>query len=210
MQTFLYGLMICFSLIMAIGAQNIFVLKQGLLKQHIGATVLICWLCDIVLMGAGVFGIGLLLAQNQVASGALALAGGIFLLVYGLRCAISAYKGGMSLSVQTSSSQTVPMWKTLTSLLAITLLNPHVYIDTVVLIGGAAAHYPLAQKWWFFAGVITASAIWFCALGFGARLLRPFFARERTWRILDSLVALMMWYLALGLLQQAITALRNT
>lgn len=193
--------MITAGLIVAIGAQNAFVLKQGLLKQHVGPVVLICWLCDFSLIAAGVFGMSSLLSANNLALGLLALAGGLFLTVYGWRSAKSARQGNRCLNPDNRPA--VGLYPTLASLLAVTLLNPHVYIDTVMLIGGSAASLAASDKIWFSAGAISASGIWFGGLGYGARLLLPLFRRERTWQILDSLIALVMFYLAYGLFRQA-------
>lgn len=207
MHPFLTGLMITGGLIVAIGAQNAFVLKQGLLKQHVGLVVLLCWLCDVVLIALGVFGTAALLSGSPTASALLALAGGLFLLVYGAMNAKRAWQGGGHLAVSADKPAASSALKTATTTLALTLLNPHVYIDTVVLIGGAASPFDQAGKILFLLGSVTASALWFASIGFGARLLLPLFRRERVWQILDGLIAAMMFYLAWGLLQQALPLL---
>lgn len=207
MQAFFTGLMITAGLIVAIGAQNAFVLKQGLLKQHVGLVVLLCWLCDVVLIAAGVFGTAALLSGSPTASALLALAGGLFLLVYGAMNAKRAWQGGGHLALDTDKPAPASAFKTAATTLALTLLNPHVYIDTVVLIGGAASPFNQAGKILFLLGAVTASALWFVSIGFGARLLLPLFRRERVWQILDGLIAAMMFYLAWGLLQQALPLL---
>ncbi|WP_373699241.1 LysE/ArgO family amino acid transporter [Neisseria dentiae] len=207
MHPFLTGLMITGGLIVAIGAQNAFVLKQGLLKQHVGLVVLLCWLCDVVLIALGVFGTAALLSGSPTASALLALAGGLFLLAYGAMNAKRAWQGGGHLAVSADKPAASSALKTATTTLALTLLNPHVYIDTVVLIGGAASPFDQAGKILFLLGSVTASALWFASIGFGARLLLPLFRRERVWQILDGLIAAMMFYLAWGLLQQALPLL---
>ncbi len=207
MHPFLTGLMITGGLIVAIGAQNAFVLKQGLLKQHVGLVVLLCWLCDVVLIALGVFGTAALLSGSPTASALLALAGGLFLLAYGAMNAKRAWQGGGHLAVSADKPAASSALKTATATLALTLLNPHVYIDTVVLIGGAASPFDQAGKILFLLGSVTASALWFASIGFGARLLLPLFRRERVWQILDGLIAAMMFYLAWGLLQQALPLL---
>ncbi|MFC3874168.1 LysE/ArgO family amino acid transporter [Neisseria musculi] len=206
MQPFFTGLMITGGLIAAIGAQNAFVLKQGLLKQHIGLVVLLCWLCDVVLIALGIFGTAALLAGNPAASALLALAGSLFLLAYGAINAKRAWQGGGHLAVNTDAAAASSL-KTATTTLALTLLNPHVYIDTVVLIGGAASSFNQTGKMLFLLGSLTASACWFVSIGFGARLLLPLFRRERVWQVLEGLIALMMFYLAWNLLQQALALL---
>lgn len=202
MSAFLSGFMITASLIAAIGAQNAFVLKQGLLRQHIGIVIFICWLCDLALISIGVFGVSALLAGHQTATAFMALTGGLFLLAYAWRSAKSAWQGSGILNPDTEPAAPSAL-KTSTTTLALTLLNPHVYIDTVMLIGGAAAPLPPTGKWHFLAGALSASGIWFTTIGYGARLLLPLFRREHTWQVLDSLIALMMLYLAFGLLKQA-------
>lgn len=207
MQAFLSGLMITGSLIMAIGAQNTFVLKQGLLKQHIGWVVSVCWLCDVLLIGAGVYGMGALLAHRPQAAAALALAGGLFLLVYGLSSARAAWQGNKQLNALADNAQHNTAFKAILTTLALTLLNPHAYVDTIMLIGGSAAALPIDSKLHFLTGSLLASALWFIAIGYGSRLLLPLFRRASTWQILDSLIALMMLYLAYGLFQQAASTL---
>lgn len=203
MNPFLNGLMITGSLIIAIGAQNAFVLKQGLLKQHVGIVVFLCWLCDVVLISSGVFGISALLSGHSKVAAWLALAGGVFLLCYGMMNVKRAWRGGGHLAVNAERSNNTSAMKTAAATLALTLLNPHVYIDTVMLIGSSAASLNHLGKLWFLMGALTASVVWFVSLGYGARLLLPIFRRERVWQILESLIAAMMFYLAYGLFKQA-------
>ncbi|MFV2029597.1 LysE/ArgO family amino acid transporter [Neisseria sp. S1] len=200
MNAFFNGFLISGGLIVAIGAQNAFVLKQGLLRQHIGVVVILCWLCDVILIGAGVFGLALLLSGNPVAGNWLSLAGGLFLLAYGLLSVKRALRGGNKLTAAFASANEVSALRTAATALALTLLNPHAYVDTVVLIGGSAANLSHSDKTAFFIGAVLASGIWFISIGYGSRLLQPLFKRERVWRILDSLIAVMMFYLAYGLL----------
>lgn len=207
MHAFLTGLMITGSLIIAIGAQNAFVLKQGLLRQHVLLVVALCWLCDVILIALGVFGTAALLSDSPAASALLALAGGLFLLAYGALNTKRALRGGGHLSVNTDKPSDTSALKAATTTLALTLLNPHVYIDTVVLIGGAASPLNHTGKLLFLLGSVSASALWFASLGFGARLLLPLFRRERVWQLLDGLIAVMMFYLAWGLLRQALVVL---
>ncbi|UOO83630.1 LysE/ArgO family amino acid transporter [Neisseria dumasiana] len=209
MNAFFNGLMITGGLIVAIGAQNAFVLRQGLLKQHIGVVVALCWLCDVVLMAGGVFGISALLSDSPLAAAWLAVAGGVFLVCYGAMNAKRAWRGGGHLSVSADRKDHVSAVKIAATTLALTLLNPHVYIDTVVLIGGSAAALSHQDKVWFLSGALTVSALWFVGLGYGARLLLPLFRRERVWQILDGLIAAMMFYLAYGLLKQAAGVLQG-
>ena len=209
MEYILHGLLVSGSLIVAIGAQNAFVLKQGLLKQHILWVVLTCLLCDFVLICVGVMGLGSLIGQNPTAALVLALVGALFLLVYGARAFRSAYRGGSGLSLDSQSDKQQSgkqksAVKTVLLTLGLTLLNPHVYLDTVVIIGGIAATLTLEQKYLFLIGSITASALWFFGLGYGARLLIPLFKRPATWRVLDFVIGCVMWVIAAGLIQYAI------
>lgn len=195
----LKGALVSGSLIMAIGAQNAFVLKQGLLRQHIFWVALICFACDFLLISLGVLGLGGLISRSVCLSAALALAGGTFLFWYGtksFRAAMSKEHGALVVQTDSVSGS---LKKTVAATLAMTLLNPHVYLDTVVLIGGIAAPLSAAQKPWFLLGAVVMSFVWFFGLGYGARLLKPIFANPKSWRILEGLIGIMMWYLALGL-----------
>jgi L-lysine exporter family protein LysE/ArgO len=187
------------SLIVAIGAQNAFVLQQGIRRQQVGVIVALCIVIDATLMSAGVAGLGAALALHPLASRALAAFGAAFLFWYGLQAArralsshaLSTPNEDISLSRGQAARQT----------LAISLLNPHVYLDTVVLVGALGAQQSDAARPWFLAGAVSASAVWFTSLGYGARLLAPLFARPVAWRVLDALVALTMWLLAAMLLK---------
>lgn len=205
MTHFINGFLISAGLIMAIGAQNALVLKHGLLRQHVWLVVLLCWLCDVVLMSLGVFGLSALLSGSPKLSGMLALAGGLFLSAYGIMSAKRAWQGGNYLTIDTENRLPPSALKTAATALALTLLNPHVYIDTVVLIGGSAANLDQTEKQFFLLGAISASGLWFSGLGFGSRLLLPLFRREQVWQLLDALIALVMFYLAFGLLKQGVT-----
>ena len=202
MGAFFSGWMITAALIVAIGAQNAFVLKQGLRREHVAVVVVLCFLCDALLIGAGVFGLGALLEGRPMATLALALAGGLFLLAYAARSAVAAWRGDSQLAVS-GQGERMSAWRVAGVTLALTLLNPHVYIDAVVLIGGAAAPLPLPGKWAFWLGAVSASGMWFGGLGYGVRFLLPLFRRRRTWQMLDGAIALMMLYLGVGLLRQA-------
>jgi|SRR5579863_191578 len=192
------GLVLGGSLIIAIGAQNAFVLRQGLLRLHVALVVVVCVLIDVALTTAGVDGLSASLGQNRLALDALAVGGACFLGWYGVGAArracstqaLSAASAGAAQSARGALLQT----------LAVSLLNPHVYLDTVLLIGSVGVQQPASLRPAFLAGVWTASAGWFASLGFGSRLLAPVFARPLAWRFLDALVALVMWGIALTLL----------
>jgi L-lysine exporter family protein LysE/ArgO len=195
---FMQGLAMSFGLIMAIGAQNAFVLRQGLRREHVGSVVAFCAVADAVLITAGVMGMAQALGERPGLARALALVGAAFLAVYGWQAlrrarqtnALRTTAGGARLGWRVAMAQAA----------AFTLLNPHVYLDTVLLVGSIGAQQPSALRGWFVAGACTASLVWFGALGFGARWLAPWFARPRAWQILDGLIGSTMWVLAILLL----------
>jgi L-lysine exporter family protein LysE/ArgO len=197
-RAYVTGLVLGGSLIIAIGAQNAFVLRQGLLRVHVAFVVVVCVLIDMALTTVGVDGLSESLGRNRLALDALALGGACFLGWYGLAAARRAC------SRQTLSTASAGAARSargvLLQTLAVSLLNPHVYLDTVLLIGSVGVQQPASLRPAFLAGVWTASAGWFASLGFGSRLLAPVFARPFAWRFLDALVALVMWSIASTLL----------
>jgi L-lysine exporter family protein LysE/ArgO len=197
------GFALGLTLIVAIGAQNAFVLRQGLRREHVGAIVAFCATADAVLMLAGIAGLATVLGHQPVLAGVLTAAGALFLAVYGLRALARARQGG-SLG---AAAGTAPLSRraALAQTAAFTLLNPHVYLDTVLLVGSVGAQMG-ATRWWFGLGAATASLVWFTSLGFGARLLAPVFARPRAWQVLDVLIGLTMLGIAALLLRRLIGA----
>jgi L-lysine exporter family protein LysE/ArgO len=201
---FTTGFVLAATLIVAIGAQNAFVLRQGLRREHVGAIVLFCALSDALLMAAGVAGVGSALRSVPALATTLTVGGALFLAWYGAQAlrramapqSMQAAAGGQPMSAGAALAQAA----------AFTLLNPHVYLDTVLLVGAVGGRFPVAAQPWFVAGAALASAAWFTALGFGARLLRPVFARPAAWRVLDALVGLTMWVLAALLLRPGVGA----
>lgn len=202
LATFLSGLGTGAGLIIAIGAQNAFVLRQGLLRQHVLPVVLVCIGGDILCICAGVAGMGALIRTNEWLLEFFRWGGALFLTVYGISAARRAASGNGSMEI--SEVGACSFMKAITSCLAFTFLNPHVYLDTVVLLGSIAAQYGEDLKWTFASGALTASVLWFTGLGFGARLLLPIFQNPKAWRILDSLIALVMWAIALTLVTNPI------
>lgn len=186
-------------LIIAIGAQNAFVLKSGLKRHHLLPVVLFCFLSDALLIAAGVGGFGTLVAAFPVLTDAAAIGGALFLAFYGARAAWSALRPG-SLNADDGATGGPGLFATLATIAALTWLNPHVYLDTVVLLGGIAGQFPMPARIWFGIGAATASAAWFFTLGYGARLLAPLFAKPAAWRVLDGLIALVMWAIAASLI----------
>ena len=203
LPVFIQGLALSLGLIVAIGAQNAFVLRQGLRREHVGTIVLFCAVADGSLIAAGVMGMAQALGDRPGLARALALAGAVFLVVYGVQALrrarhphqLRAAEGNGVLGRGAAVAQAA----------AFTLLNPHVYLDTVLLVGSIGAQQPGALRGWFIAGASTASMFWFGLLGYGARWLAPWFARPRAWQMLDGLVGLTMTVMAALLVGRVFT-----
>ncbi|POD55080.1 lysine transporter LysE [Pseudomonas syringae pv. syringae] len=198
-QSYLNGLLIAAGLIMAIGTQNAFVLAQGRRREHHVAVAMLCIVCDAILVAAGVFGLANVLAQNPTLLAVARWGGVIFLSWYGLqalRRACSRQSMEHSAAVGRKSLRTV-----LLSALAVTLLNPHVYLDTVLLIGSLGAQQGVPGA--YVAGAASASLLWFSSLALGAAWLAPWLARPATWRMLDLMIAVMMFSVAFQLIRSA-------
>ncbi|PFG18481.1 LysE/ArgO family amino acid transporter [Serinibacter salmoneus] len=210
--TALAGLGFGLGLIVAIGAQNAFVLRQGLRREHVGVVIAICALSDLVLIGVGTAGVGGFISSHPVLLRLVTLAGAAVLLGYAVLAARRAWRpealevtesgacdvpadGGPRAGVAVA---TKPVTAVALTALALTWLNPHVYLDTVVLLGSVSASY--AQPWVFAGGAMAGSILWFSALGLGARALAPVFQRPTAWRVFDSIIALVMATLAIRLL----------
>jgi L-lysine exporter family protein LysE/ArgO len=191
-QSYLNGLLVAGGLIMAIGTQNAFVLAQSLRREHHLPVAALCILCDALLVTAGVFGLATLLAQNPILLAAARWGGAAFLLWYGSQ-ALRRACSRQSLQ-QGEGSGVRSLRAVLLSALAVTLLNPHVYLDTVLLIGSLGAQQ--TEPGAYVVGAASASLIWFSALAIGAAWLAPWLARPATWRLLDLLVAVMMFSVA--------------
>ena len=195
------GLFLGASLIIAIGLQNAFILRQGLKNRHVFATALTASLCDGILILAGVLGFGLILEKMPDLITFIRWGGVAFLTVYGARSFYSAFK------FQALDDETVrglakagTLKETILILLGVSLLNPHVYLDTVVLIGGLSASHGEIGKYIFGAGALSGSFIWFFSLAYGARFLSPLFRRPRAWQILDIIIGCVMWAIAFTLI----------
>jgi L-lysine exporter family protein LysE/ArgO len=197
-HVFLNGMGLGASLIMAIGAQNAHVLRVGVRRQHVAATVAICILIDVVLIAAGVAGMGALIQESPLLMGLARWGGAAFLVWHGLRSwasmlradALEVRQGAVSPSLQ----------RALVSVLALSLLNPHVYLDTLVLLGTLGGNYPQHQRASFAVGAMTASLLWFTALGFGASRLSEVFQRPLVWKGIEALTGFIMLALAAGLI----------
>ncbi|WP_296665577.1 LysE family transporter [Demequina sp.] len=199
-MNFLAGLGLGLSLIVAIGAQNVFVLRQGLRREHVGIVVLVCAVSDAVLIAAGVAGVGAAIESVPWLVTGARWAGAAFLLVYGILAARRALSAaGEHLDTADAQAPAASSRRAvLLTALALTWLNPHVYLDTVVLLGTVASTHGDA-RWLFAAGAMTGSVVWFSALGYGARLLSGVLARPRAWRILDGAIAVVMVAIAVSL-----------
>ncbi len=190
------GLLTGLTLIIAIGAQNAFVLRQGLAREHVGPVVAICALSDLALIVAGVAGIGTIIEQAGWLIEAIRWFGVAFLVAYGVRSFVKArHSGGLLAGAPDGVSRRAAV---LTAT-AMTWLNPHVYLDTVLLLGSIANTHDSSGRWWFAAGASVASLLWFSVLGFGARFASPLLARPRAWQVLDVLIGLTMLGIALML-----------
>jgi L-lysine exporter family protein LysE/ArgO len=187
------GFIASFTLIAAIGAQNAFVLRQGIRREHVLPVVALCTVSDIVLISAGIAGVGALISAHPSALNIAKFGGALFLVGYGLLAARRAWRPS---SLTPSEKAPARLVEVLLTCAALTFLNPHVYLDTVVLLG-ALANEHRDERWLFGVGAVTASAVWFVSLGLGARQLAGLFARPMTWRVLDGLIAVMM--IALGM-----------
>lgn len=197
-SAFFKGMAMGGGLIMAIGAQNAFVLRQGLQRHYVLACVLVCIACDVLLIALGAGSVGRLVAANPALLGAIRIGGALFLFEYGRRAAWSAWRGPSQM-LQPNNGALRERGAALRAAVALSLLNPHAWLDTVVLLGAIGAQQPTQSRHYFSAGAMVASVLWFGCLGLGARLLAPVFARPNAWRILDATIALTMWSIAASL-----------
>ncbi|SMX23521.1 LysE/ArgO family amino acid transporter [Boseongicola aestuarii] len=197
MTALLSGFALGFSLILAIGAQNAFILRQGIRGEHVGPVVLVCIVSDGLLILAGVAGFGALSEAVPVFETVMRWGGAAFLLGYGALAFWKAFTGDEALAVDGSTGQSLKA--AIATVLALTWLNPHVYLDTVVLLGSVSAQFGKA-RWVFALGAVAASTTFFLSLGYGARALQPVFARPGAWRLLDVCVGALMWTLAVYLI----------
>ncbi len=195
--TYLKGVGIGGGLIIAIGAQNAFVLSQGVRKNHVLAIALICSICDMLLISIGISGTGSFVAESTRLTSLATIGGAFFLFLYGCRSFLSAFKGG---SIETDEKASDSLEGVVIATLAVTFLNPHIYLDTIVLMGSISAKFPGSGRYIFGAGAITASFIWFFSLSFGGRALAPYFKKPVAWKILDTLVGIVMWMIAISLI----------
>lgn len=194
---FFKGFLLTISITASIGAQNVHILKCGINKTHIIPVCFICFLCDIILMSSAIWNSSYL-GYNSTLKFLLSLTGIIFLVIYGTLAAFQAYKGS-TLKVSNKTAQT-SLRKNILITLAVTLLNPNVYIDSFIIIGSVALYLSNQEKFAFFYGTITASFVWFFTLAVSTNFLSPYLAQTRWWRIINSLTAIIMWSVAVKLL----------
>ena len=194
LAVYLEGILLSAGLIIAIGAQNAYVLKQGIQGQHVFAIATVCFLCDFILMSLGILGVGTFVAKNLFIQLSLATFGMLYILWFAWQSFRSIILP-QQLTLTESNTQ-IALKTAILGALAITLLNPHVYLDTVVIIGGIAGTLESAHKFYFLLGVLTSSAVWFYSLAFGATKLAPLFRKPRTWQVLNALIGSMMLFIA--------------
>lgn len=190
------GLVTGLVLIVAIGAQNAFVLRQGLARAHVGVVVAVCLVSDAVLITAGVAGIGALVEQAGWLLQAARWGGVAFLATYGV---LSVRRALRPEALRAADTGAGTRRRAVLTALALTWLNPHVYLDTVLFLGSVATTHGADERWWFGLGAVLGSAVWFLGLGYGARRAHRLLSRPRAWQVLDALIGVVMLLLAVGL-----------
>ena len=194
------GFLLGGSLIIAIGGQNAFVIQQGVRGHHVFLVATICFLSDALLITAGTAGVGTLIATDTTLRRVAAWGGAAFLIVYGAKSAYAFIKAKTPVEDELDIDNAVNLKRIITTTLAFTYLNPHVYLDTVVLIGGIAAQYETQERVTFTIGAVIASCLWFYGLAIGARQMAPFFRSPVGARILDAIICIVMWTVAASLI----------
>lgn len=197
MSVFSESFFIGAGLIIAIGAQNAFVIKQGLQRKYVFFTAFICATIDIVLISSGVYGLGYFISGHPFYVTIASYGGACFLLFYGIRSFYAAYKGD---TIHDSTKDGKTLKATVTTLLAFSLLNPHVYLDTVILLGSIGGRYSGMDRVSFIAGASSASVLWFFSIAYGAAGLNLLFKKKNIWRVMDLVIGFIMWFIAYRLL----------
>jgi len=196
---FFKGLMVGGGLIVAVGAQNAFVLTQGIRKEFNLVIAVTCIICDILFIALGIGGVGTIVASSPLLAALAGIGGSMFLIFYGFRSFLGVFIGER---MEQDSRKISTRKGAIIATLAFTLLNPHFYLDTVVLMGGISSQFHYQERIFFGVGAMTASVLWFFGLSFGSRLLSKAFKQPAAWRILDGIICLVMWYIAYTLLAQ--------
>jgi L-lysine exporter family protein LysE/ArgO len=199
LTAFLQGLALMGSLIVAIGIQNAFLLRQGIKQQAVFLSATICFFCDAFLITLGAAGLGELFASSRLLSCTAALGGAVFLFYYALR---SFHSAKTTKGLNLRSAEKISRSNIALTALAVSLLNPHAILDTIVLMGGLASRYDSPARYACALGGMTASLTWFYSLAYGAKRLSPFLSRPKIWRIIDFVIGVMMLMLSLSLLKQ--------
>jgi L-lysine exporter family protein LysE/ArgO len=193
LSVYFEGLGIGAGLIIAIGAQNAFVLKQGIRKNHEFITALTCACIDLILISLGVLGLGKVLEGKPVLLIAAGICGALFLSWFGLKSVLKVFRNESQ--AEAESGADTGLRATILALLGFSLLNPHVYLDTVILLGSIGARHASSERPSFILGAASASFLWFFGLAYGARILTPLFKKSITWKVLDAAIALVMWFI---------------
>lgn len=198
--TMAQGFLLCAGLIIAIGPQNLFILRQGLQRRHLLLTALLCTIFDLVLISLGIGGLGTAIAANEPVRLVMTISGATFLLGYGVRALHSAWLAQATLQQPLSEAGLLSVKGTVLATLSFSFLNPAAYLDTLLMIGTTSGRYPLDERLFFGIGAVMASALWFFTLTYGASRLTPLFRRPITWRTLDLISGCLMMALASSLL----------
>ena len=198
LSNYIEGFIMGAGLIIAIGAQNAFVLKQGIKRQHRAVVAWICALSDGLLITLGIAGMGFIFTNHPAITKTASFAGTFYLVWFACRSFISAFKGE-SMSIESSAPQGLSIHKAILTTLALTFLNPHVYLDTVVMLGSFGAARPAAMRPFYGLGAVTASFIWFFVLAYSGKFLAPLFRKQISWRILDTAIGIIMLYISVKL-----------
>lgn len=204
-NSFIEGFAMGAGLIIAIGAQNAFVLKQGIKVEHRGIIALLCALSDAILIAAGISGMGFIFTQHPLITKYAAFGGALYLAWFSFRSFKSSVKGE-SMEINGNGGPSMTLKAAVISTLALTYLNPHVYLDTVVMLGGYGASRPAGLRPFFGLGAVSASFIWFFALAYSGKILAPFFRKKTSWRILDTGIGIVMAYIAYSLVLFGLSA----
>ena len=201
MEQIFNGFLVSLSLIIAIGSQNIFILRQGLAKNNVFYVCLISFVCDIFLISLGILGIGEWISTQKEVISIFAILGSVYLLYYGANAFYHSYKGDEYIKTKTNKkSEKSSRKKIIYASFAMALLNPHVYLDTVVIMGGISATLESDTKIYFLLGALIASFTWIFGLGYGSKFLAPLFAKKNTWRILDFIIGIIMFSISYNLI----------
>jgi L-lysine exporter family protein LysE/ArgO len=201
------GFGLSMGLIIAIGSQNAFVLRQGLKRERVFLVATVCFLCDAALIAAGAAGFGTLVASSPITLQVALWGGSAFLFLYGLRAFHSAWNPEtLDAAGSGAGDASRAATRVILSTLALSLLNPHVYLDTVILLGSLAARFSGLSRLLFTLGAMTASLVWFYGIGYGARVLAPLFRKPAAWRLLDAVVGVTMWGIAFSLVRSKFSA----